>query len=98
MSKVDNDTTAIDNTGNYNLASVSYDRNGNITNLQRKGHLNSELSRYNYQRRRWDKAGYKNLNISLQSEVMWKTTVSQALDKSVGTSNKHFKLCIQSRE
>ena len=38
--------------------------------LLKKGHLNSELSRYNYQRRRWDKAGYKNLNISLQYEIM----------------------------
>ncbi len=35
-----------------------------------KGHLNSELSRYSYQRRRWDKAGYKNLNLSLQYEIM----------------------------
>ena len=35
-----------------------------------KGHLKSELSRYNYQRRRWDKAGYKNLNLSLQYEIM----------------------------
>lgn len=38
--------------------------------LLKKGHLNSELSRYNYQRRRWDRAGYKNLNISLQYEIM----------------------------
>ena len=29
-----------------------------------KGHLNSELSRYSYQRRRWNKAGYKNLSKS----------------------------------
>ena len=35
-----------------------------------KGHLNSELSRYNYQRSRWNKAGYKNLNLSLQYEIM----------------------------
>ena len=35
-----------------------------------KGHLKSELSRYNYQRRRWNKAGYKNLNVSLQYEIM----------------------------
>jgi steroid 5-alpha reductase family enzyme len=35
-----------------------------------KGHLNSELSRYSYQRRRWNKAGYKNLNLSLQYEIM----------------------------
>ncbi|MEQ6123697.1 DUF6443 domain-containing protein [Pseudotenacibaculum sp. MALMAid0570] len=28
----------IDNTSNYNLAWVSYDKNGNISNLQRKGH------------------------------------------------------------
>ena len=38
--------------------------------LFQKGHLNSELSRYNYQRRRWNKAGYKNLNLSLQYEIM----------------------------
>lgn len=31
-------TSGTDNTGNYNLTSVSYDKNGNITNLQRKGH------------------------------------------------------------
>ncbi|MEQ6122704.1 DUF6443 domain-containing protein [Pseudotenacibaculum sp. MALMAid0570] len=30
--------SGIDNTGNYNLTSVSYDKNGNILNLQRKGH------------------------------------------------------------
>ena len=35
-----------------------------------KGQLNSELSRYSYQRRRWNKAGYKNLNLSLQYEIM----------------------------
>ena len=35
-----------------------------------KGHLNSELSRYTYQRRRWNKAGYKNINLSLQYEIM----------------------------
>ena len=35
-----------------------------------KGHLNSELSRYSYQRRRWNKAGYKNFNLSLQYEIM----------------------------
>lgn len=38
--------------------------------LFQKGHLNSELSRYTYQRRRWDKAGYKNINLSLQYEIM----------------------------
>lgn len=38
--------------------------------LFQKGHLNSELSRYSYQRRRWDKAGYKNINLSLQYEIM----------------------------
>ena len=31
-------TSGIDNTGNYNLTSVAYDKNGNITNLERKGH------------------------------------------------------------
>jgi len=38
--------------------------------LFKKGHLKSELSRYTYQRRRWDRAGYKNLNLSLQYEIM----------------------------
>ncbi|NAS12392.1 DUF6443 domain-containing protein [Poritiphilus flavus] len=48
-------TSAIDNTGNYNLGSVEYDKNGNITELQRYGvsgmvdnlsysYLNSEIS------------------------------------------------------
>jgi RHS repeat-associated protein len=34
-------TSGIDNTGNYNLTSVSYDKNGNILNLQRQGHTNA---------------------------------------------------------
>ena len=33
--------SGVDNTGNYNLTSVSYDKNGNIINLQRKGHTNA---------------------------------------------------------
>ena len=33
-------TSGVDNTGNYNLTSVAYDKNGNITNLERKGHTN----------------------------------------------------------
>ena len=37
-------TSGIDNTGNYNLTSVSYDKNGNILNLQRQGHLNSNAT------------------------------------------------------
>ncbi|MFY0604496.1 MAG: hypothetical protein JXQ93_11130, partial [Flavobacteriaceae bacterium] len=32
--------SGIDNTGNYNLTSVSYDKNGNILNLERQGHTN----------------------------------------------------------
>ena len=32
-------TSGTDNTGIYNLTSVSYDKNGNILNLQREGHL-----------------------------------------------------------
>jgi RHS repeat-associated protein len=32
--------SATDNTGNYNLTSISYDKNGNILTLQRKGHTN----------------------------------------------------------
>ena len=34
-------TSAIDNTGHYNLTSVSYDKNGNIQSLNRKGHTNA---------------------------------------------------------
>ena len=34
-------TNATDNTGHYNLSVVAYDKNGNITNLHRKGHLAS---------------------------------------------------------
>lgn len=33
--------SGIDNTANYNLDVVSYDLNGNITDLTRKGHINS---------------------------------------------------------
>ncbi|NER12848.1 RHS repeat-associated core domain-containing protein [Leptobacterium flavescens] len=32
--------SGIDNTGNYNLSSISYDKNGNITSLLRNGHRN----------------------------------------------------------
>jgi len=39
-------TEAIDNTGNYNLDFVSYDKNGNITNLKRSGHLNEEATSF----------------------------------------------------
>ena len=38
--------------------------------LLKKGHLNTELSRYKYQRKRWKKAGYTNIDISLQYEIM----------------------------
>ena len=38
--------------------------------LLKKGHLNKELSRYEYQRLRWKKSGYSNLDISLQYEIM----------------------------
>jgi len=34
-------SSAINNSSNYNLTSVSYDKNGNITNLTRKGQINS---------------------------------------------------------
>ncbi|MCD6544019.1 MAG: RHS repeat-associated core domain-containing protein, partial [Flavobacteriaceae bacterium] len=34
-------TSGIDNTGNYNLTNVAYDKNGNITSLNRKGHINT---------------------------------------------------------
>jgi len=38
--------------------------------LWHKGHLNKELTRYQYQRKRWIKQGYKNDNLSLQYEIM----------------------------
>jgi len=34
-------SSAINNSTNYNLTSVSYDKNGNITNLTRRGQINS---------------------------------------------------------
>ena len=33
--------SGIDDTGNYNLESIAYDKNGNITSLLRKGHINA---------------------------------------------------------
>ncbi|WP_159092245.1 DUF6443 domain-containing protein [Aquimarina sp. Aq107] len=36
--------TAIDNTGNYDLTNVIYDKNGNILNLERKGTLNTAVT------------------------------------------------------
>ena len=38
--------------------------------LFKKGHLNKELSRYKFQRKRWKKQGYKNEHASLQYEIM----------------------------
>jgi steroid 5-alpha reductase family enzyme len=38
--------------------------------LLKKGYLNKELSRYEYQRLRWKKSGYSNIDISLQYEIM----------------------------
>ncbi len=38
--------------------------------LFKKGHLNSELSRYKFQRKRWQKLEYKNEDISLQYEIL----------------------------
>ena len=38
--------------------------------LLKKGYLDTELSRYQYQRKRWKKAGYTNIDISLQYEIM----------------------------
>ena len=37
-------TGALDNTGNYNLGSVSYDKMGNILSLQRQGHLDANVT------------------------------------------------------
>jgi len=50
-------TSATDNTGHYNLTSVSYDKNGNIKTLDRKGDINTsatlfgnmDLLKYYYQ-------------------------------------------------
>jgi RHS repeat-associated protein len=39
-------TSAIDNTNNYSLSSVTYDKNGNIMSLQRRGHLNSAATSF----------------------------------------------------
>ncbi|MFY0602957.1 MAG: hypothetical protein JXQ93_03340 [Flavobacteriaceae bacterium] len=38
--------SGIDNTGNYNLTSVSYDKNGNILNLERQGHTNFQATSF----------------------------------------------------
>ncbi|WP_299189852.1 DUF6443 domain-containing protein [uncultured Aquimarina sp.] len=38
--------TAIDNTGNYDLSNVTYDKNGNILNLERKGNLNTAVTSF----------------------------------------------------
>ena len=38
--------------------------------LLKKGHLDAELSRYTYQRKRWKRAGFTNIDISLQYEIM----------------------------
>lgn len=37
-------TSALDNTGNYNLNLVNYDKNGNITDLHRSGHLDESAT------------------------------------------------------
>ena len=39
-------TQAIDNSGNYNLNSVSYDKNGNILSLNRQGRINEAASNF----------------------------------------------------
>ncbi|MDA9339744.1 hypothetical protein N9Q68_02100, partial [Polaribacter sp.] len=39
-------TKAVDNTGNYNLEQVAYDKNGNILALQRKGHTNTNATSF----------------------------------------------------
>ena len=38
--------------------------------LWKKGHLDTELSRYQFQRKRWEKQGYTNDDLSLQYEIM----------------------------
>lgn len=39
-------TSAMDNSGNYNLSSVIYDKNGNIMALARNGHTNSDATTF----------------------------------------------------
>ena len=39
-------TSATDDTNNYSLSSVTYDKNGNIMSLQRRGHLNSTATSF----------------------------------------------------
>ena len=39
-------TAAIDNTNNYNLNNIAYDKNGNITELERKGHINTNATQF----------------------------------------------------
>ena len=39
-------TSAIDNTGNYNLQNVTYDKNGNILRLKRNGHLDANATSF----------------------------------------------------
>lgn len=38
--------SGIDNTGRYNLESITYDKNGNISFLHRKGHINGAASSF----------------------------------------------------
>ncbi len=39
-------TSGIANSSNYNLTSVAYDKNGNITSLERRGHTNSAATTF----------------------------------------------------
>src|SRR5690606_18583074 len=39
-------TGAVDNTTNYNLSGITYDQNGNITKLLRKGHTNEAVTSF----------------------------------------------------
>ena len=39
-------SSAIDNTGRYNLQNVTYDKNGNILNLKRNGPVNADISAF----------------------------------------------------
>ena len=39
-------TQAIDNSNNYKLSNVSYDKNGNILNLERTGHINEAATSF----------------------------------------------------
>ncbi|MEM6718513.1 MAG: DUF6443 domain-containing protein, partial [Bacteroidota bacterium] len=63
-------TKAIDNTGNYNLENVSYDQNGNITDLIRYGHKNAAATDFDIMDNlSYQYAGNQLLNVTDASTV-----------------------------